>query len=148
MQAAIGRIQYRRLEQWRAERTANAHALAHGLGAIPGLRVPMPSADLTHAYYRLYAYLDVDSLPPGWSRDRVVAEVSERSGVPIFSGSCSEVYREKAFVDAGLALEAPLHNAARLGEESLAFLVHPGFDLEHIKVVAESVVGVLPAAGP
>ncbi|MCB0915772.1 MAG: DegT/DnrJ/EryC1/StrS aminotransferase family protein [Actinobacteria bacterium] len=137
MQAAIGRIQYRRLEQWRAERTANAHVLARGLAAIPGLRVPMPGEGLTHAYYRLYAYLDVDSLPPGWSRDRIVAEVSERSDVPVFSGSCSEVYREKTFIDAGLAPEEPLPNAARLGEESLAFLVHPGMTTDDSQTVRE-----------
>jgi dTDP-4-amino-4,6-dideoxygalactose transaminase len=139
MQAAIGRIQYRRLERWRAERAANAQALAAGLAGIPGLRVPMPEVGFTHAYYRLYAYVDVDSLGPGWSRDRIVAEVSQRSNVPIFSGSCSEVYREKAFVDSGLGPEAPLPNAARLGEESLAFLVHPGLGADDMDLVGEAV---------
>ena len=146
MQAAIGRIQYRRLEHWRAERTANAHALAEGLSQVPGLRIPIPAAGLTHAYYRLYAYLDASALTPGWNRDRIVTEVSQRSGVPIFSGSCSEVYREKAFTDAGLEPAAPLPNAARLGEESLAFLVHPGLTGDQMSEVAAAVHKVTQVA--
>jgi len=35
-------------------------------------------------------------LKPGWSRDRIMEEVGA-AGVPCYSGSCSEIYLEKAF---------------------------------------------------
>ena len=146
MQAAIGRIQYRRLPQWREERTANALALGERLAHVPGLRVPLPGDGFTHAFYRLYAYVDLEALAPGWSRDRIVAEVGERYGVPIFSGSCSEIYREKAFTDAGLAPAEALPNAAQMSDDALAFLVHPGLTPEDMGVVADAVAEVMAEA--
>ncbi|MGL4496125.1 MAG: aminotransferase, partial [Beijerinckiaceae bacterium] len=46
-------------------------------------------------------------------------------GVPCFQGSCSEMYRELAFVKAGLAPAQRLPAALELGDTSLMFLVHP-----------------------
>ncbi len=46
-------------------------------------------------------------------------------GVPCFSGSCSEVYLEKAFDGTPWRPEQRLVNAKSLGESSLMFLVHP-----------------------
>jgi dTDP-4-amino-4,6-dideoxygalactose transaminase len=45
--------------------------------------------------------------------------------VPCFSGSCSEVYLEKAFDGTDLRPAEPLYVARELGETSLMFLVHP-----------------------
>ena len=149
MQAAIGRIQYRRLPGWRQERTANALALAQRLVQIPALRVPLPGAGVTHAFYRLYAYMDLAALAPGWDRDRIVSEVTARCGVPIFSGSCSEIYRERAFTDAALAPLVPLPNAATMTDDALAFLVHPGLTQADMEAVADAVAQMMagPAAG-
>jgi dTDP-4-amino-4,6-dideoxygalactose transaminase len=52
-------------------------------------------------------------------------EEVQRLGVPCFSGSCSEVYQEKAFETDDLRPTAPLPQAQALGETSLMFLVHP-----------------------
>lgn len=46
------------------------------------------------------------------------------SGVTCFSGSCSEVYLEKAFADLGLGPKEGLPQARALGESALMFLVH------------------------
>lgn len=146
MQAALGRIQYGRLPHWREERTANALALAERLAQVPGLRVPLPRDGVTHAFYRVYAYVDLAALTPGWSRDRIIAEVGERHGVPIFSGSCSEIYREKAFTDAGLAPAEALPNAARMTDDALALLVHPGLTPGDMAAVADAVADVMAEA--
>ncbi len=146
MQAAIGRIQYRKLADWHDQRTRNAEFLAALLKAIPGLRVPLPPAALTHAYYRLYAYVDSSALAPGWTRDQIIAEVNSRSALPITTGSSAEIYREKAFVDAGLAPREPLPIAHRLGQESFAFLVHPGLTEADLQGVADACGEVLARA--
>lgn len=139
MQAAIGRLQYRKLRQWHRERSANAKTLAAALAKIPGIRVPLPDSGFTHAFYRLYAYVDLDSLPPGWSRDRMLAAAAQHSGIPLYSGSCSEVYRERALTDAGLQPRHPLPVAVRMAEEALAFLVHPGLTAADMREVAHAV---------
>lgn len=146
MQAAIGRVQYRRLPAWQARRERNARVLADRLSRVHGLRVPMPTADITHAFYRLYAYVDLDALAPGWDRDRIVAEVAARHRVPVFSGSCSEIYRERAFIDAGLAPTQPLPVASAMTETALAFLVHPGLTSRDMAIVGDAVAGVMVEA--
>lgn len=45
--------------------------------------------------------------------------------MPCFSGSCSEVYLEKAFDNTGFRPAQRLPVAKELGETSLMFLVHP-----------------------
>lgn len=143
-QSAIGRVQLRKLDDWVTARRRNAMALRALLIEEPGVRVPVPSDPTAHAYYRLYAYLDMDSLKSDWSRDRVVAEVAEL-GAPTFSGSCSEIYLEKAF-DGTWSPGERLRNARELGETSLAFLTHPTLSVEHMQRVAEIVCSVLARA--
>jgi len=65
-----------------------------------------------------------EALKEGWNRDRIMAEINAR-GVPCFSGSCSEVYLEKAFDNTGFRPAQRLPVAKELGETSLMFLVHP-----------------------
>lgn len=124
MQSAIGRIQLARLEGWRAARERNALTIL-GVAAETGiLRVPLPPDDIRHAWYRAYAFIEPDRLKDGWDRDRMIAEMNTR-GVPVYHGTCPEVYLEKSFQTAGLAPPAPLPVARELGQTSLMFLVHP-----------------------
>ncbi len=141
MQAAIGRIQLRHMPQWTARRTAVAERLASVIAEFaPSVRVPMPQPPIQHAFYRLYAYVAPDRLTDGWNRDRIVAECSAQ-GAPVFQGSCSEVYLEKAFSGTGLVPQTRLSVAQDLGESSLMFLTHPTItdgQLDHVcKTVAE-----------
>jgi dTDP-4-amino-4,6-dideoxygalactose transaminase len=125
MQAAIGRIQLQRMEAWTSRRKHIASRLTEVLGEFAtGIRVPLPPADLRHAYYRLYAYVTLEGLKPGWSRDRIVQECSD-AGAPVYQGSCSEVYLEKAFDGTGWRPASRLPVARELGETSLMFLTHP-----------------------
>ena len=130
-QAAIGRRQLAKLENWSERRRANAQRLCQGLSDIAALRVSVPDAHIRHAYYKFYAFLDSAHLRSSWTRDRIVAEVVSM-GVPCFSGSCSEVYLERAFdgTDSRPAQRLPV--ARELGETSLMFLVHPTLSLEHM----------------
>jgi dTDP-4-amino-4,6-dideoxygalactose transaminase len=145
--AAIGRLQLARLDQWRAQRTANAQLLAVALAPCPALRVPLPPPGITHAFYRFYAFVRPEALAPGWSRDRILAEINA-AGFPAFSGSCSEIYREGVFRSRGLGPAHPLPNARRLGETSLAFLVDPAQSLEQMQRLALCVQEVAERALP
>jgi dTDP-4-amino-4,6-dideoxygalactose transaminase len=146
MQAVIGRIQLRRMADWTRRRTAIAMRLHGMLARFEGaIRAPLPGADITHAFYRLYAYVRPGGVKPGWDRDRIVAEVTAR-GVPLFQGSCPEVYLEKAFDGTGWRPAERLCNARELGETSLMFLTHPTLTDAQIEKTCETVAEVLETA--
>ncbi|MCE8031656.1 DegT/DnrJ/EryC1/StrS aminotransferase family protein [Billgrantia tianxiuensis] len=124
MQAAIGRIQLARMPQWKVARQRHASRIWQAAAGSPGLRVPRVPTHCDHAAYKCYVFVEPERLAPGWDRDRVMDEINA-AGVPCFSGSCSEVYREKAFDGTGWRPKAPLPVARELGETSLMFLCHP-----------------------
>lgn len=124
VQGAIGRIQLARMAEWTEARQANAKLIWSTASKLTGLRVPLIPADFGHAAYKCYVFVEPALLKSDWSRDRILNEVNAR-GVPCFSGSCSEVYLEKAFDGTGWRPEQRLPVARELGETSLMFLVHP-----------------------
>jgi dTDP-4-amino-4,6-dideoxygalactose transaminase len=124
VQGAIGRLQLEKLDAWRAARQRNAAMLTRAFTAIPALRVTVPPDDIEHAYYKYYAFVEEAGLADGWNRDRVLEELN-RLGVPCFTGSCSEIYLERAFDDVPSRPKQRLPVAKQLGETSLMFLVHP-----------------------
>lgn len=145
MQGAVGRIQLRRMEEWHAGRKRNANALADAFKALPALRTPTPGEDVEHAWYKFYAFVRPETLADGWTRDRVIAETVE-AGVPCYSGSCPEIYREKVFADAGMAPPQRLPAAMELGETSLMFLVHPTLTEDEIARTVDTVSSVMSRA--
>lgn len=126
MQSAIGRIQLRKMKDWTAARQANCRAIWETAATLPGLRVPALPKEVGHAGYKCYVFIDeaVVTKPVAEVRDRIMNSIVAE-GVPCFSGSCSEVYREKAFRDLGLGPKERLPIAQTLGDSSLMFLVHP-----------------------
>ncbi len=131
MQAAIGRIQLQRMTAWTAARRDNANAIWECARDLPGLRVPDVPADVGHAAYKCYVFVKPEKLANGWDRDRIQQEIVN-AGVPCFSGSCSEVYLEKAFDDTGWRPEESLPVSKELGETSLMFLIHPTLSADEI----------------
>ena len=124
MQSAIGRVQLRKLPEWTAARQRHAAILTESFSRIPALRLtPVPS-EKSHAMYKYYVFVRPEMLASGWDRDMVMNAINAE-GIPCFSGSCSEIYLEKAFVDAGYGPTERLPVAKALGETSLMFLVHP-----------------------
>jgi dTDP-4-amino-4,6-dideoxygalactose transaminase len=137
MQAVLGRSQIRRMPEWHAARTRNAEAILSVCEKFPAaLRVPRPPTHVEHAWYKCYVFAKKNVFKKGWSRDRLIQEISAR-GVPCYSGSCPEVYREKAFEKAGMRPEKRLPVARELGETSLMFLVHPNLSRSAINYTCQ-----------
>lgn len=124
MQSAVGRIQLTRMPDWFAKRQANADAIFTVCRQYNFIRVPEIPEHIAHAQYKTYVFVEPTKLPTGWTRDKIIEEMVSL-GVPCFSGSCSEVYLEKAFDGKAYKPKQPLPNAKQLGETSLMFLVHP-----------------------
>lgn len=132
MQAVIGRIQIKRMSDWHKARSKHAHEIWSACKSISWLRVPDIGSDFVHAAYKAYVFIRPENLPLRWGRDDVLKAL-EDEGIPAFSGSCSEVYLEKAFEQTGLQPKNRLVAAKELGETSLMFLVHPTLEKIHIK---------------
>ena len=166
IQAAIGRIQLKRMADWTAVRTSNALAIREamlpfasetGIVRVTQVRCDGCSSDRSHPFcrelnrgcqhgqYKFYAYVRPENLSPGWSRDRIVAEINN-AGVPCYTGSCSEVYLEKAFDNTGWRPKERLVVAKELGQTSLMFLVHPTLTDAEIRKTQDILRKVLAAA--
>lgn len=145
MQAVIGRIQLKRMPQWQAQRLANANKIWTAARECPALRVPVVPADTVHAAYKCYVFVEPQALKDGWDRDRILSEIAAR-GVPSFSGSCSEVYLEKAFDGTDYRPAEPLPVARELGETSLMFLVHPTLTAAEIQQTCDVLQEVMSLA--
>ena len=134
------------MAEWTERRTRIAAALMETLDRYSGaVRVPRPDRSLAHAYYRLYAYVRPDGLKQGWSRDRLVAELTAAGAVAV-QGSCSEVYLEKAFDGTTLRPDKRLPVARELGETSLMFLTHPTLTDEEIERISNAIIRVFDRA--
>ena len=145
VQAAIGRIQLRRMSSWHASRLANCERIWSAAKALPGLRVPEIPETVLHAGYKCYVFVEPAALVEGWNRDRILSEISAK-GVPCFSGSCSEVYLEKAFDGTGWRPAERLTVAKELGETSLMFLVHPTLTAAEIEKTCSVLRQIMVAA--
>lgn len=145
IQAVIGRLQLARLEESIRQRADKAKLWDEYLGQVPALRTPRTSDQDRHAYYRYYTYVIPEALASDWNRDRI-REVLRAAGLSITAGSSGEIYRERAFVERGLAPSQPLPVAYELGETSLAFLTHPTLNDEAIHEAAGLVLDVMRTA--
>jgi dTDP-4-amino-4,6-dideoxygalactose transaminase len=138
LQAAIGIAQLRKLPAWTQARTRNAAIWAEALSDVPRLRVPVPEAGLAHAFYKFYAYVDAPAAEASVLRGEVLKRTAA-AGLRVFSGSCSEMYKERAFADLSIS---PLPNAHQLGESSLMVEVHPTLDPARLARRAEALAGI------
>ena len=145
MQAAIGRIQLKKMSEWSRKRKSNAKAIDEVARLSSLARTVIVTDEIEHAEYKHYVFIKPEYLKDGWNRDRIVNEINA-GGVPCFQGSCSEVYLEKAFDNTDWRPEVRLPNAIELGETSLMFLVHPTLTPQEIIKTCEVFSRVLKDA--
>ena len=100
IEAALGLRQLAAAALVAGQRAANAAILMDAFRDLPGLRTPEPPGTFATPGIVSTRSSGPSDLKQGWNRDRIV-EAINAAGVACFSGSCPEIYREKAFVDAG-----------------------------------------------
>jgi len=145
MQAAIGRIQLKRMPDWHAKRITNINKIWGAATQCKGLRVPSIPDYIEHAAYKCYVFVKIKELKDDWSRDKIIKEVGAL-GVPCYSGSCSEIYLEKAFDNTEFRPKERLTNAKELGEVSLMFLVHPTLTEDEVQQTCNAITSVMGLA--
>jgi len=141
-QAVVGRLQLARLDEMVKLRNRNARVYREGLAGLDALRIPEIREGDVHAHYKFYVYVEDAALRPTWNRDRIMFELAGM-GVPVTSGSCSEIYLEKAFTSRGFGPDQRLPVARELGETALMFQVHPNLERSMIVTAADMVRSVV-----
>ncbi|MFL6436208.1 MAG: DegT/DnrJ/EryC1/StrS family aminotransferase [Terriglobales bacterium] len=144
MQSAIGRVMLRKLPDWVSKRRDHANLLSEHFATVPGVRVTIPPGEVKHAYYKYYAFVVPEELRIGWTRDRVLQELTAQ-GIPCFTGSCSEIYLETAFSPI-MRPKQRLSVAKELGETSLMFLVHPTLSEQNILDTVQVLTAIMSEA--
>jgi dTDP-4-amino-4,6-dideoxygalactose transaminase len=145
LQAAIGRVQLKHMEQWHQQRVANSTRIWECASQLDGLNVPRLPRFIEHAAYKCYIYVAPEKLRLGWSRDRILVEIQKR-GVPCAQGSCSEVYLERAFEGTAFRPSVRLPNAKALGDSSIAFMVHPTLTTQEVSLACTVLAEVMALA--
>lgn len=141
MQAAIGRVLLRNLDQQVVQRRQNANFLNARLATCPGVRTTLPPDGIYHSYYKYYFFVRPETLRPGWTRDRVVAAINAE-GIPVTSGPCGEIFREKAFESIGRP-NRRLPIAEELFATAVMCQVHPTLDRTDLEDTANAIEKVL-----
>jgi len=145
MQAAIGRIQLSRMNTWHQKRKNNAQEIAKACTKFASvICVPEIDNNVEHAWYKLNVYVRPEGLKDGWNRNKIINEISQL-GIACYSGSCSEIYLEKAF-DEKFRPRERLKNAQKLGETTLMFLVHPTLTANEIQNTCDAINNVMQLA--
>ncbi len=99
VQAAIGRVQLRKLDGLLEERVKNCNYLAERLSQIPGIYVPAVREDATHVYYAHVLFYKEEELGVSGQKfiDAVIAELPptelrETEGVRLSFGGIKPLY--------------------------------------------------------
>ncbi|MBE4586881.1 aminotransferase [Vibrio navarrensis] len=145
IQGVLGRIQLQRMAEWTAKRQHNGTLIDQAVTDLPVVRRVEVAEYIEHAEYKHYLFVNHEQLKQGWSRDRIVEEINA-AGVPAYQGSCSEIYREKAFDNTPWRPTERLPNAVKLGDTSLMFLVHPTLTEQEMEKATQVIRHTLLAA--
>ena len=98
-----------------------------------------------HASYRFYMFVRQDNLKAGWSRDRIVTTL-QQAGVPACRGHVPKSIASAPLMAMTVEPASPLPVASRLGEDSIALLVHPTIDDATMTEIAKETAGILSKA--
>lgn len=146
MQAAIGRLQLAKLDQWVAQRRENACALVEEATkhpAVSGMNVPDHAF---HAFYKCYVLLDLDMLPEGVTRSNVLGALMAE-GIACGSGSCPDMSREGAFSDLVVRRDGDLAASHAMAERTIMFQVDHTLAREDTALYGRALVMVLERLG-
>ena len=153
IQASIGRVQLKKMPSWTAKRNEHQNKIWQSCSELELIRTPKFNQKSweffhkgnVHAAYKCYVFIKKNKLKYGWSRDRIIKEITNL-GVPCFHGSCSEVYLEKSFKKANLMPKKRLQSAKELGNTSLCFLIHPTITKKEIELTCSAIKTVAKMA--
>ena len=129
LQAAIGRVQLRKLPRWKESRNnfvKKIFEVANGYDIVDYFHTP---DYMSPCYYRAYLTLNIQSNEVTKVRSNILRELIEK-GVLCGEGACPEIYSEEAYLKSKFSLSHRHKNASYLSNRTIMFVVSPYFDEE------------------
>jgi perosamine synthetase len=134
LQAAIGLVQLRKLDEFNAKRIRNADYLNRHIRA-PGLTLPHVKDGVTHVYHQYAVTLEED-FP--LSRKDLMRQLQER-GIGCTIHYPLPLHRQPLYQQLGYTDdEVRCPNAAAIAQKILSLPVHPALEYEDLAFIAET----------
>jgi perosamine synthetase len=137
VQAAIGRVQLRRLPGWVAQRRANAATLRTRLANVSGIEVQREQENSAHSYHQFSILIQPEA---GISRDKVLAGLHQR-GIEAAVHYPTPLHKQPFF--RSLLGDAYLPVSEAVCARILSVPVHPFLNDQDVKHVADSIIEVV-----
>ncbi|MEW9857041.1 DegT/DnrJ/EryC1/StrS family aminotransferase [Novosphingobium sp. M1R2S20] len=135
MQAAIGRLQLKKLPRWLEQRRRNAGVLTELLSQEERLVLFDTPPGAESACYRFYCALSPSALSDRLTQNAVLAGLVAR-GIPAGSGSCPDMSQEAAFGAPPPKRDGALAVANEIGRRTIAFPVDHLLDEDDMRRMA------------
>ena len=133
IQAALGRVQLRKLDKWNAIRTRNAKLLIEGIGKIRGLTPPYVDPRVKHAWHQFVIRVE-EGFPKG--RDEL-QKYLESKGIGTAVHYPRPVHHQPLYRKLGYPQDI-CPNAIEASKRVLSLPVHPTVTPENIKYIIDS----------
>ncbi|MDF1760598.1 MAG: DegT/DnrJ/EryC1/StrS aminotransferase family protein [Coxiellaceae bacterium] len=131
MQAAIGRCQLKKLDQWLSTRRFIADQLNAAFKQFEQLLLPEVPEGVLHSYYKYYLVIKPEYSSCGVNRDKLMRSIND-AGIKCVVGSCSEIYLEKCFEKNHTRPAKRLDNARCLTDHTFVLSVHHNITKDQI----------------
>jgi len=142
MQAAIGRIQLRKLPHWLARRRANAARLTEALAGEDELLLPAPPSGVEHAFYKYYVQLATSPAQVEARRSRIIVRLQEL-GIACSSGSCPDMSLEGAYAGVNVTRDGDLPQARALGLRTIMLQVDHTLSADNMERTGDALIQAL-----
>jgi dTDP-4-amino-4,6-dideoxygalactose transaminase len=135
IQAAVGRVQLRKLDSLNARRAAGAARLDAGLADVPGITLPTTRADCKHTYHLYPIMID----PAVYGRDKTdfIYDMLYERGIKV-GAHYNPLHWSTAFKNRGYH-EGQFPNAERVGHQLVTLPVGPRLTAEALDYLIESI---------
>lgn len=134
-QAAVGRVQLRKLNSLNEKRRELAHYLNAGFADIPGITVPYEPREATHVFHLYQIELDEDEI--GGSRDDLMRLLARETGIQVATVNLP-IYQHQIFRDRGYE-PGLCPNAEQAFSTCVRLPFHPRLAHEQLDYMIDSV---------
>lgn len=135
VQAAIGRRQLAKLDQFTARRCENASRMTDGLSSLPGVEPPHETENARHTYHQYTIQVDPDRLAVD-SRREFMDALDER-GIDTAVHYPRALHEQPAFVDRYGETDLPA--AERLCDRVVSLPVHPHVTEDDVDRIVDAI---------
>ncbi len=123
MQSVLGIEQLKYLNKNISIRNKYAKIFDKSLKKFKFINLFLTKKNYVNAYYRYYFKINSKFLKKNWNRDKILKKLNEY-GIPSGTGSCPEIYKEKAIKKLKIFQKSDLKNAYILSKNTITINFH------------------------